>query len=382
MDRAWQLGWGWTIVLVLAARAAGQPIPAELLEALQTRARTCAQLRVQFDWTEYKAPLTADPFDRANWRSFTGPDGPARTFQYEAVMLPPHLRLHGKSDQPGERDVTRGIVDGIGTVKSMDENGGWSVTIRAGRYESGLCQIPVLTPLEQAVFDLEPSVADFAARGALAVRESGADRVVLAGERLADSPGGNWWLRAVLDPVRDMLPVEISAGANFDNGKIHWTMRCTQAAAVDGVHYLREAVLALSNTVVDRNQWHVYHFQASRLSHDPAVSKESLRVEIPDRNARILDEVNLSFRSLDGAGRIVEDQHWTPDERASQLESIRRSAAGRLETERTLRARRRAFLGIAAGSLLASAAVVGAWMWMRRHGAARKERVRRGACRA
>jgi len=329
----------------------------ELISALDTRLGGLDRLIVEYDWSEYHLSINNDPFDQSKWAS----DKTAFTQQYKAWILRPHYRLTF-SDSTHGLNIERNWVEETFMAKSRDHDGKWSVHRDRNRWDT-TGPIPVITPLELwQVFDIQEGLAELLRQGRIRLEGRSGGRVTLGGDRLYEEPR-HWRLRVVLDEDRQLMPLELDAELSVPNGEIHWRMRTLTSALVNGVHAIAEAVLVLSNSAVFPDKWQVYHYKATAISHDGDLTIDGLRLEIPETNVSVLDEIGLSYRKLDSQGRIIDERKWTTEERKADLDGLRAAAALRAQSERDVARRRNMLWLILGASVCCVAAVVGIWKW-------------------
>jgi len=318
-------------------------------------------LMVEFHWFECGAAYGADPLDRSKWRT----DGLVQLRKYRAWIVRPWFRLRFSGQFGNERDTDSAWVDGEHVTRQLDDDDTWSV-VRDRMERSVTGPLPVGTPLELHVFDFREPLLKLLDEGRIELVSADDTEVVLAGAR-PPPPAYPASVRAVLDPRRGMLPVEIRVEIEVPNGRgiITYTLRTLASTRVGGVHAIREAILSTTNTAVSRADRIVYHFLAHSIRVDPNLDADTLRVEIPAVNAKIIDEIDLFYRRLDATGKVVAEERWTAEERQHQLAALRETFARAQDADRTLLRRYRSFFLITGASAAVVLAVVGVWGWRR-----------------
>ncbi|MCG3128881.1 MAG: hypothetical protein CHACPFDD_03777 [Phycisphaerae bacterium] len=336
--------------------------------ALEQRLVRLNRLYVEYDWGEYTADASSDPFDQAQWRDAAwAPERQAPVLHCRAWVLRPDFRLAWTGPLHYHRDVQHSWIDGVHVNKTRDTQADrWSVTIDRDRWMIG-GGTPLRTCLElDQTCDLAENLVDAMRRAPIArVERATAGVIVSAGPLSERSP---WMLTATLDPTRDWLPIEVRLAIRVPkaNKRIEWTLRTIESQVVAGSHAIREAVLAMRRPDEPNWRWQVYHYRAGAIRTEPTLTKASLKLAIPETNVLVVDEVNLFTRTVGTNGKTLHYEKWTPQERTAQLEAIKAAAAARDASARTLTLRRSAFYYITSAALVVTAVVVGVWRW-RRH---------------
>ncbi len=334
---------------------------AEIQSALRARYSALDHLKVDFTWALYSAAVGKDPFDAADWR----PND--INMACEMWIVRPDFRWRRTRDVPYDRDTTCTWIDGRMTMKSLGSDGTWSVTIDRGRWEIH-GPMPVLTPFEMQVCDVQQSILELVEGGGCTVEERTPERVVLAGRPIRDDGQPSVWsVRLTLDPQRGWVPRELEARAprpEAANHEIVWKVRVIATSPVDGVYAIREAVLALDNGA--SKDWNIYHFLASRVGRDDTLSKAELAVEVPQANCKLLDRTTGLVRFTDEKGAVVFEQVKSPEQVREDQQRLGETMALANESRSAMAWRQRAFravVGLSAGAVLVTA---GVWMWRRR----------------
>jgi hypothetical protein len=356
------------LMLWLPQSLQGQAVEEANIEAaLRARARHLDKLLVEFDWSECRAPIESNPFDRQNWEL----DEMAHTARYEARILRPHYLLHFSS--PFHRDSSRNWVDGIRMSRGRNNDGTWSVARDRNRWLT-VGGLPVLTALEMwQTFDIQQSILEMIERGELGVERTTPDEVVLSGDRVRQTPTvpPRWTVRAVFDPARGMLPLRISAVLKMDGlDDLEWEMATVGSVPLAEVHAIEEAILVLTNPNVERKKWQVYHYKVKSIWRDEGLTKQRLQIEIPRANVTVIDEVDLFARETDGRGKVVSYEQWTPEERARQIEAMQNTYQRWTESQRTIARRQRVLAVIVTSAAALALITLAGWIWHRRRLAA------------
>ncbi|MBU0617565.1 MAG: hypothetical protein KKI02_07595 [Planctomycetes bacterium] len=340
---------------------------ADIVAALRARTGHLDKLFVEFDWSECRAPIESDPFDRRNWEL----DEMAHTAQYEARILRPHYLLRFSS--PFHRDVATNWVDDIRVSRGLNNDRTWSVTRDRDRWLT-VGGLPVLTPLELwQTFDIQQSILEMIERGELALERATANEVVLSGDRVRrkSTMPPRWSVRAVLDPSRGMLPLRISAVLEMDGIEdIEWEMATVGSVLLAEVHAIEEAILVLTNRNVNRKKWQVYHYKVKGIRRDDSLTKQRLQIDIPRANVTVIDEVDLFVRETNGRGQVVSYERWTSEERAQQIEAMQNTHDRWMESQGTIAQRQRVLAVILASAAAVALITLAGWVWHRRRLAA------------
>lgn len=346
--------WPAIVLLATVGSVVGQEYE-EVRKGLRARERQLSHLYVEFDWLGCPAPRCKDPFDPSNWQ--TGGDRVLR-FSYRVWLARPDLKLEIRDLHDPGRDETKNWVNGRGVWKVRDGDEPWSVSIDDNRLLlTG--PVPFLTPLEMQIFDHKTSLVELVEEGKLQIESQTDETVVLAGWPGYFRP--SWHIQATLDRTRGLLPVELKSKTK--DGTIHWTMKTIQSVGVADTHAIKEAIIALSNSMADRKHWQIYHYQARRVQADATLSKQELEIKIPQRNVNLVNEIAGFARQIDASGRVTVERHWSPEEREKQLEAAARLAARQREEQAQ---RARMFKAIVGGSTILVLGVAGLWVWRQR----------------
>lgn len=362
----WLPGTTVSILLLFQTASVGGQDLAAAGAGLRARERALDRLRVSFDWVLVRPGPEADPFDSRNWSG-------GWTWRCEMWLVRPHFRWHyaliTRSPYGFDRDVYKTWIDGKTMSRNLDPEGTWSVIIdRDRRQLHG--PMPILTPFEMQFFDIQDNLRELLERGEVTVSESGGARVVLTGKRKTD----DWRVRATLDPGRGWLPIEYHAEQPYVYAdgvprKIDWTMRTLQSSEVAaGIHLVTEAIIVLNNGIDPR--WQVYHFTATHVERDEALSKNDLAVPIPRENLRFLDRTTGHSLDTDPRGEVIDEFWKTPEQMEREQQLIAETVLREAEAFNLRLSRPRAFAVIVAGAALA-AAVAGAYAWRRQLGPGR-----------
>lgn len=349
------------------SEAMAQEVDRSLVEALRDRARALDRLCVEYDWRMRFARLDRDPFDRSNWLTeFRGLTAPA--WRYRAWILRPHYRLQYSG--PGARQSDVNWLDGIHTLLALQQDGSWFV-YRDQDWYNTVGPIPVITPLELwQVFDVTQSLLDLAQEGRIRAEGQWGPFVRVSGGPLYPPPSPPWSLQADLDPSRGYLPVLVTLETAVTGaaGRIRWEMRAIDSVPVlGGVHAIKEAVIAMRNTALRPRQdkWMIYHYLASELRRDENLSRTDLEIPIPAVNVHLIDEISLVSKRIDAQGRVLHEEHWTPEERQEQLQALRETYRRAEEARETLGTRTTTMAALVGGSAGLTAVVFGVWWWRR-----------------
>jgi hypothetical protein len=337
-----------------------------LVQALRDRARALDRLYVEYDWRMQFALPDRDPFDRSNWlNEFRGLT--ALSWRYRAWILRPHYRLQYSGPHESQTDVN--WLDGIHTRRSLQKDGSWFV-YRDGDWFNTVGPLPTITPLELwQVFDVSQSLLDLAQEGRIRPVAQWGPFVRVSGGPLYPPPSPPWSLQADLDPSRGYLPVLVTLETPVAGGRIRWEMRTIDSVPVLGsVHAIKEAVIALRNTSLRGallKKWMIYHYLASELRRDENLSRTALEIAIPAANVSLIDEVNLLSKEIDAQGRVLREEHWTPEERREQLQALRETYQRVEAGQETLRVRKTTMAALIGGSAGITLLVFGVWWWRR-----------------
>jgi hypothetical protein len=330
-------------------------------EGLRRRLAELDRLVLRFDWYECRAPLEKDPFDRSNWEA----DPFAHTLEFTAWVLRPHLRVVYRGPFK-QRHVEINWLDGIRTSKSFDEDDAqWDVQRDRNRYRFA-GPIPWLTPLEMwQTFDMQESLLELLESGRLTAQDTSPGRVMLTGKHLYPPPR-NWRLTAELDVSRGYLPVEVVAELEVSGGGISWRMRTLEARSIGDGFAIDEAVVALSNTAVNREKWQIYHFKVRSMERLASMATSDIAIAVPATNVDLIDEINLVKRKVDAAGRVRHEKRYTESEWKQESEALAATARAAFDAQAVRRARRQALIPIVVGSVAAVVLVGSVWIWRRR----------------
>ena len=346
------------ILAALAAEAPGQN--GDFARAFEARRARLTRVRVEYDWFQCKAPLKSDPYDRSNWIEH---EPGAFTIRFRASILRPDFRLERRGEQAFNRDLKSSWIEGVSTTVNLDADGGHSVQVTPDRFNiTG--PLPLITPLELQTFDVQDSLFDLYKAGRLRRAAEMPTTVTLETAELGPVP---WRIRAVLDKARDLAPRSINATLDVPgSGVIKWSMRVSGWHPVGETYVISDAIITLSNSAVDRREWQVYSYHATRIESVPQLSQHGLEISIPSRNVRITDEIRGYTRRVNSDGRVTYETQFTPEERKEQLQDIAKAWTLRAESARRLVVRRRIFIGILVSGAFGTLAM-GGWLWRRRH---------------
>jgi len=337
-----------------------------LVQALRDRARALDRIYVGYDWRMWYARLDRAPFDRSNWlNEFRGLT--ARNWRYRAWILRPHSRPQSPGLHEPQPDVN--WLDGIHTRRALQKDGSWFV-YRDQDWFNTVGPLPTITPLELwQVFDVSQSLLDLTQEGRIRPVAQWGPFVRVSGGPLHLPPSPPWSLQADLDPSRGYLPVLVTLETPVAGGRIRWEMRTIDSVPVlGGVHAIKEAVIALRNTSLRgalHKKWMIYHYLVSELYRDEDLSRTALEIAIPAANVSLIDEVNLLSKRIDAQGRVLHEEHWTPEERREQLQALRETYQRVEAGQETLRVRRTTMAALIGGSAGITLLVFGVWWWRR-----------------
>ncbi|HMQ16811.1 MAG TPA: hypothetical protein PKC49_12640 [Phycisphaerae bacterium] len=312
------------------------------------------RLRVEFEWRLYQLSEKRDPWESANWGE------PLIYERYQATFIrPDDVRLDAEFVKPPRASDRGSWVDGVLTRASPSPDGTLHATIDKVRaYLTG--PLPTLTPLEVfQTFDLPEDLFHLVARGALAVESESDAEVLLRGfVRTYD-------LSVRLDKHKDLMPLEIVA-RRAGPGAAEMRLRTLQSVRAGGTHAISEAVIAERCGIVMPGKWQIRHYVAARVEVVPGLTKEQLRVRLPERGITLMDEINLVGRRISHAGVVEFEKSWTPEERADDIAGVQEGARLREESRIMLGKRRNALYGIVGGALAGVLIIAGLYLWRRR----------------
>lgn len=336
----------------------------EVIKALASRESELDRYIMEYDWSECRAPLSTDPFERANWDF----DKMAHTLHYEAWVIRPYYRLHFSGPFSNQKSVDRSWVNDEFIGRGLTDAGTVSYTRDVDRYKT-TGPFPVITPLEMwQTFDIREGLLEMLKAGRITASRRPDGRIALRGDRInVSSDDDGWVLLAVLDPDRFYVPTSIKADIDRPRGHISWEMRTLSTISIGNVEAIGEAILALSNTCTNKEKWQIYHFKVLSVQRDMAMNTADLRPELPTANAKILDEIDLYHRVLDGDGRAIVEKKWTPEERRAEKEGLRVTVAKIYESRAETKLRRSRLWIITGSAGLVTLALAGAWIWRRRN---------------
>jgi hypothetical protein len=351
---------------ILSARPGlAQHDESEILEALRARSSQFDQVHIDFEWLQCRAWLKDDPFDPETWHLDAGS---SVLRECSISIVRPHFRLHVRSPIAGEDDTVKTWIDGQRTSVHRSPEGRHSVYIDDdGRWP--LCgPIPYFTPFELQTCDVQESLLEMLEAGALHVEHSSGEEVILAGYPTTDPAPVQWEIRAVLDPRRGYVPVELHADIEYGwrRPHIHWTVGTTKTVPLRDIEIIGEAVLAL-DTSADPERWQIYQYRLTGLRCDDALVKKELAVTIPRKNTWLIDATKGYIRETDEQGRTIGEKQLSASEMVRRREARARSRQIRGDAAVEMRDRRAAFSVIVPASLGAVVVVVGGiWLWWRR----------------
>jgi hypothetical protein len=222
--------------------------------------------------------------------------------------------------------------------------------------------LPLLTPLELGLFDLDEDLLTLSRAGQLGIEDERPDVVRVSGEY----PDGTWlWrIEGQLDPERDYAPVRLRAVVDVPSGPtIDWRMRAQRTERFFDTFVLADAILVLQRTDPDRDRDQVYRFRLRRIQKNANLTPERLAVAIPSKNYTLLDMVTGSRRVVDATGVLREQERFDPQQRRDMWA---RKAALRDKAARDEARRRYVGFAILAGSIGAVVVVGVLWLWVRR----------------
>jgi hypothetical protein len=323
------------------------------------------KLIVDFEWTAYRTTEGADPFDMNAWRRQDNiPVEYCRAF-----VLRPHARLHQRADFRDARSVDKSWLDGIHVSRAEADDGSWHASRDRSRWQfTG--PIPIITPLELwQTLDIRVGILELLEQGKLTIESEQPDRVVLGTRALYDPPE-NWQVAVELDPFRSWTPMKVRAVLAVGKGVIAEEMRVVDTMVVNGCHLISDAVIVVDNTRVAPGRPQVYHYVVKRATQDESMTKAALAVEIPKSNVRIIDEIGQYWKHVDAHGRVLEEKHWTAEQRAEDLKGVSESIAKAEEAQAAKATRARVLPFIVAGSALVTLALYTVYR-LRRSGMAR-----------
>ncbi|MBW7906924.1 MAG: hypothetical protein LC135_07340 [Phycisphaerae bacterium] len=337
-----------------ASAASALGVEGDFLDRFQRRAAALDKLRVEFEWRLFQFSDRRDPWDAANW-------GEPLVFErYKAMFVrPDSIRLEADFVKPPRGSEQASWLDGVLTRASPSPDGTLHATIDRAR--SNLTgPLPTLTPLEVfQTFDLPEDLFHLAGRGALSVESEDDAEVVMRGHVR------NYDLSVRLDKQRDLMPLEVLARRDGP-GSAEMRLRTLQSVRVGGTFAISEAVIAERCGIVMPGKWQVRHYVATRVEAAPELSKERLRVRLPDRGITLMDEIKLVGRRINHAGVVEFEKTWMPEERADDIAGVQQAARMREESKTLLKDRRRALVIIAGGAVAGVALVAGIYVWRRR----------------
>jgi hypothetical protein len=337
--------------------------------ALRARAQAVDHIKVTYTWDPRRLPLDNDPFDPNNWLqepNWAHERGPL--YQCEFWLVRPDFRWHRTSALPYDRDEIATWIDGESQTRCFSPTDATcSVVIDSDRWKLH-GPIPVLTPFELQICDVQDSILQLLERDELQIENENPDRVVLTGHPTQGSKPTLWTVRATLDPSREWLPVEVYAETPHSVGspkKIRWTVRTIDSLPVRGVHAIREAIIALDNGGLDKLGWQIYHYVASSIVADDTLTTEDLRVEIPAKNLKYLNRVTGLERQTDERGEATFEHVRTPEEAEEIQRAIAMSAAMGDEARKITGQRQRMFYWLVSSAAAATITAAGVWLWLR-----------------
>lgn len=342
---------------------------ADVLARMRQRERALAKLYVEIDWLRFRVPIRKDPFDRANWNL---KDVYQRDERYWIVR--PHFKRWGCGPSAGPGSAPRcgwhNWLNGKHHYYAQEPDGSYSVMINPTRWITHGPE-PKLTPLEMQLFDEQRSLLEVMEQGGLRVEKEDEEEVVLVGTappRPDGQPSQSWEIRAVLDPRRDLLPLEIHTELPVGKrGRIYWTMRTWDAVPVGGVFAIREAAISLSTPGQD---WQLYHFFARTLRRDESLTRESLALEFPTRRIRLIDHTTGLIRNTDEQGNVIYEERVPLEELERRDQIIQQTAVQAALGRKAQRERQSTFLWMVAGCALLTIAAGGIAIWRRRRASA------------
>lgn len=358
-----------TIVRVLLAVSAAIPSAvadiglAQVMQQLRERRAALDRIEIDFDWRRCQASRKDDPYAPQNWRKEGN-----HLFSCQMRLLYPHFQLDRRD--VGERTSEAGIhawIDGKLTSIHPQSDGRDGVLVYPQTFNvyKGM---PLLTPMEMQVFDIQHSLVEIIEAGGFSARTSDDGLIVIDG-LCALRPYHEWQVTARLDPQRGLLPVELVAVLPIKNNtqKITWTQRTLASQPIGPVHAITEAITALFNEAVEMPEpvWQVYHCKVRRIERVPNLTKADLALQLPTRNFVLIDNVQGILREVDAQGATVYEEHRTAEDIRLIEEAKLNAMHGAEELTRTAQARARAFRYVLGGSVTLAVLVTGLLIWRR-----------------
>lgn len=361
-----------TAVLYLAAfpiSSAGAQDQDAISRRLDERAAKFDKVQIEFLWTACRAPLNSDPFEKSRW--ILDGNSSAR-FEGTLWLSRPHFRLRLRGGPDQSTDETHTWIDGVHMSKSTRAGEPWSVIVDRDRYRvTG--PMPLLTPFELQLCDIQESLADLVRRKEVAVRESSTSGIRLEGKPTMDGKPTPFTVRAELDPARHYVMTHLELVFAAPQATFEWEVRPLRFLPVRGVNLIEEAVFALRPA--DGSAWQIYHYVVASARVDESLNAATLAIEVPQKNLRLLDRISGEVRFTDESGQVIRQAHKTQEEIQQDRATLAATFANAQESKQLL-ARRRSAMYLIAGFAIASVIVTGilAWYVRRRRALARLSR--------
>lgn len=324
------------------------------------------QCAYEFEWREFNCPFDRDPWSEQSWirPQWIPAELIDPAFKYKLLLSRPDFLIEKTDPRPEKPIVLNNWLRGTHTAKTQNRGGRWSLGIDALRHRATQ-PYPILTIFELGIFDLDVSLWELIESRLMVISEDRPDRITLLARDVREDPeAASWTVEANLDPQRDMLPVGLRASTEFKEmgSVIEWEMRVLSTEAIGPTSIVREALFVLRNTGTPVPNYLVCRYNLLKVVPN-SVGPNDLVIEAPKSNALIVDEVRLFFKEIDSEGRVVQEQHWTPEERARQLEGLSMTRAQRQESAKELQRRRVLLSTVAIGAVVICAFCL--WRWVR-----------------
>lgn len=354
------------LATLAAASAAALGQSAAWREGLERRYAVLDRLEYEYDWLQTRSPGDADPTDESRWH-VAERYGVTFRSRWRARFVRPHFQfeLLSASDSNAASWIHTWI-DNRRLSRYEGKNGEFVVTI--DKSPAGIFgPVPMLTPFEFQLFDVQDTIADFVSQPSLRAHTLENGFVRLEGGSVIDRPDVPWQISVDFDPARGFVPVAMRLGVQVDaKNRFDWTLKALETQpVVDGVHVIREALIWLK-TDIDPSRWQIYRFRATRVRHAPELSKDWLVVEVPNRNVKISNLVDGVFQTLDRDGIIVNDQRMTQEEIRDAQYRFQLTLAMSNDKRAQLRWRQQVMIGITIGAAIVALLVGWIWLWKRR----------------
>lgn len=350
-----------------AARSAhAQTQAVEILDSMKRRSDAMDGAEYRFEWRERVCSIKRDPWEPSNWTlpKWVKPPATDSVFEYRFRLKRPDFRIERLDPRDPKGTVVHSWFDGVRTARSGSDETEWGIKVDRVRWIATE-PYPILTVFEMTFFDMEVSVTDMLQGGRLRIMSESDGKVWLQGEVREVPEARPWDIRVGLDPSKGLLPVEAHATLKFPRSLIEWSMRVIETRRFRSVEIPTRVVFVTKNTGTPSPDAIVGEYRLLDIP-DTQVSRDDLKVDVPQSNVWIIDEVNLFSRRIDRDGDIIEDDRWTPGQREAQLEGLQSAFQSREKSRAELERRRvwlSWFVALGAGCAMGAGLV---WRWRRR----------------